>query len=318
MKHINKKTTIFSVFLLSFLIAFISCSDSQKERSETSNAEETAGEAHQEIVQLSSDELVEFGIELDTAGSAPLQLHRDLTGEITTAPEHLAHIVPRFPGIVMEVRKQIGDQVKKGEVLAVIESNESLAPYEVKSLIDGTVIEMHLTRGEMISDATHAFVVADLSYVWANLNVYQKDLPYIKTGQMAIITGFEEDMHYEGKISYISPVVDEETRTATDRVIIPNPGRQWRPGMFITAKVITAAVKPQVVVPKTALQTFENKTVVFMRSGDGFKPQPVQIGRSNEKFAEITAGLTPGEVYVASGGFTLKAELQKEAFGDEH
>jgi len=269
-------------------------------------------------VRLSSQELKEFGIELAVAGSGELRLHRDLTGEISTDPERLAHIVPRFPGIVMEVRKQIGDRVKKGEVLAIIESNESLAPYEVKSLIDGTVLEMHLTRGEMVSDATHAFVIADLSVVWANLNVYQKDLPYIRVGQTALISGIVENGRYTGKISYISPVVDEETRTATARVILPNSDRRWRPGMFVTAKVITAAVKPPVVVPLTAIQNFEDRPVIFVQTEEGFVPQPVKIGRSNEEYAEIVAGLTPGQRYVSKGGFTLKGELQKEAFGDEH
>ncbi len=275
-------------------------------------------EEHHDVVSLSAEELKEFGIELAVAGPAELQLHRDLTGEISTDPERLAHIVPRFPGIVMEVRKQIGDRVEKGEVLAVIESNESLAPYEVKSLIDGTVIEMHLTRGEMVSDATHAFVIADLSTVWANLNVYQVDLPHIRPGQPATLQGIDEQMRYSGKISYISPVVSEKTRTATARVTVPNPKRIWRPGMFITAQVITKTVKPPVVVPKTALQTLDGRDVVFIQTAGGFKPQPVVVGRANKEFAEIRSGLKPGQRYVAKGGFTIKAELQKEAFGDEH
>jgi len=322
MKNIRKKawiTVLFNFLLLTFLVIFQACGSSETVQVEKNSPEEASvAETHQEVVQLTPEEMSEFGIELAIAGSAPLHLHRDLTGEISTDPERLAHIVPRFPGIVIEVRKQIGDVVKKGEVLAIIESNESLAPYEVKSLIDGTVIEMHLTRGEMISDATHAFVIADLSYVWANLNVYQKDLPYIKVGQKASIAGIEMEMQYNGEISYISPVVDEVTRTATARVIIPNSDRKWRPGMFITAKVITEAVNPPVVVPKTAIQTLENQPVIFIQTEEGFKPQPVTLGRMNDKYTEIIAGLTPGQRYVSLGGFTIKAELQKEAFGDDH
>ncbi len=71
-------------------------------------------------------------------------------------------------------------------------------------------------------------------------------------------------------------------------------------------------------VPKTALQTFKNQTVVFIQTDKGFKPQPVKLGRSNTQFAEIVSGLPSGRRYVANGGFTLKAELQKETFGDKH
>ena len=322
------------VLLIGVALVFLSvgCSSSQQEEavvtatetahedhaSEGETHAEEEGEGHAEIVTLSDEELKEFDIQLATAGPGKFGIHKDLTGEIVPDPERIAHIVPRFPGIVLEVRKQIGDRVKKDEVLAVIESNESLAPYEVRSLIDGTVIEMHLTRGEMVSDATHAFVVADLSEVWANLNVYQKDLPYIKVGQKATVFGIEKTLQYTGHISYVSPVVDEDTRTATARVVVPNPHRQWRPGMFVNARVVIDEVTTPVAVPVTALETYEDRTVVFVKTPEGFEPRPVKVGRTNDHFAEIVDGLKPGEVYVARNGFTLKAELLKESFGGGH
>ncbi len=314
---------IFTGLLLINSIFLSGCSSKQEAPThqvmdaEEAHREPDEGE-HHEVVTLTPEEMEEFDIQLATAGPGVFEIHKDLTGEIRPDPERLAHIVPRFPGIVLEVRKQIGDRVKKGEVLAVIESNESLAPYEVRSLIDGTVIEMHLTRGEMVNDATHAFIVADLSVVWANLNVYQKDLPYIRVGQKATVTGIEATLHYTGTISYVSPVVDEATRTATARVVVPNPHRRWRPGMFVSARVVVDAIQAPLVVPTTALETYENRTVVFVKTEDGFEPRPVTVGRTNDRFAEILEGLTPGEVYVAKNGFTLKAELLKESFGGGH
>ncbi len=275
-------------------------------------------ERREGITRLSEDELQEFGIKLATAGEGDIQLHIDLTGEIKIDPDRLAHITPRFTGIVKEVRKKIGDKIRKNEVLAVIESNESLAPYEVKSLISGTVINMHLTKGEVISDQSHDIVIADLSYVWADLNVYQKDLQFIEPGQMAVISGGVNMPEAQGKISYISPVVDEQTRTAIARVVLPNPKGRWRPGLFVNGRVVTQSVTVPIAVPKTALETYEDQTVVFVKSGDGFKSQPVSIGRSNQVAVEIVAGLKSGQKYVSKGGFTLKAELQKESFGEGH
>ncbi|NOZ57244.1 MAG: HlyD family efflux transporter periplasmic adaptor subunit [Calditrichaeota bacterium] len=320
MKMINqtmKGLTLLLLFL-GLLSGAWSCSG-QKGRAQQETQETHAEEADDhDRVTISPEEMEEFGIRLAEAGPGVLEIHRDLTGEIGIDPEKLAHVVPRFPGIVVEVKKRIGDRVEKGEVLAVIESNESLTPYEVRSLIKGTVIEMHLTRGEMISDATHAFVVADLCTVWANLNVYQSDLPYIKVGQKAIVEDVEGTIRAEGTISYVSPIVDDETRTAVARVILPNPDGKWRPGMFVTARVITDRLRPAIVVPKTALQIYENQTVVFVKDGDGFRPQPVKLGRTNLVSAEIVQGLSPGQIYVAEGGFTLKAELLKESFGGGH
>ncbi|NOY05763.1 MAG: HlyD family efflux transporter periplasmic adaptor subunit [Chlorobi bacterium] len=332
----NEKVKIIFFNMLVILLLFSAvliqgCSDQSKEDEKAhvenpghdeeghdENGHEENGHEEDDVVQLSPDELKEFGIELAKAGPGQLKVHVDLTGEIVIDPDRLAHIIPRFPGIVKEVRKKIGDKVKKDEVLAIIESNESLVPYEVKSLADGTVIEMHLSLGEVINDATHAFVVADLSHVWANLNIYQKDLQYIRVGQEAVITAGPEMPRVVGRISYISPVVEEDTRTALARVVIPNPDGRWRPGLFIRAEVVKERANVDIVVPKTALEMFENQTVVFVQTPEGFRPQPVVLGRSNSQMVEIVAGLRAGQEYVAKGGFTIRSELQKKAFGGGH
>ena len=318
----KKLKSLLLLFAIGFGITVVQCT-SQNEKAiveniEAAQEEDNGENEHNEMIQLSAEEQQEFGVELAVAGPGELMQHLDLTGEIKIDPDQLAHIVPRFPGVVMEVKKKIGDWVKKGEAIAVIESNESLAPYKVRSLIDGTVIEMHMTRGEVIEDAGHAVVVADLSRVWADFAVYQKDLLQIKTGQMVMVSAGPNLENARAKISYISPVVDKVTRTAIARVILPNGDGRWRPGLFVNARVQTNKMKVQVVVPKTALETFENQTVIFLKTKDGFVPQPVTIGRSNLTSVEIKHGLQAGQTYVSKNGFTLKAELQKESFGGGH
>lgn len=315
MNYIFGSMKIVFIFLS---LLFIQCSCASDHSEKHKEPTEEKNEHEEEIVKLTQEEINEFGIEISTAGPGKLEQHVDLTGEIVIDPDRLAHIFPRFPGIVKEVRKKIGTPVKKGEVLAIIESNESLSPYEVKSLIEGEVIDMHLTRGEVIADGDHTFIIADLSKVWVNLSVYQKDLPDIQLGQKVYISAGPNTKEIEGKISYISPVVDEKTRTATARVVLNNSDGYWRPGLFVSGKVIIGDETVSVFVPKTALENFENRTVVFVKHKEGFEPQPVTIGRSNTKAVEIVAGLKPGQNYVSKGGFTLKAELQKEAFGEGH
>ena len=276
-------------------------------------------EEHQEqIVQLSDQQLEEFGIELGVVGPDKLHIEKELSGEIVIEPDRLAHIVPRFPGIVKEVWKHIGDKVKKGEVLAIIESNESLSNYEVKSLIAGTVTDKHLTLGEVIIDESHAFTITDLSSVWANLSVYQKDLPYIKIGQKVIISAGSDSPETTGKISYISPLLDEATRTATARVVLSNPEGHWRPGLFITGHVEIDAEEVDIVIPKTALENIGDQKVVFIQTPAGFVAQPVTLGKSSRTHVEVRSGISHGQKFVVKGGFTLKAELAKSSFGDEH
>ena len=82
--------------------------------------------------------------------------------------------------------------------------------------------------------------------------------------------------------------------------------------------MVVRDVTVPVVIPKTALQTLDERPTVFVETAEGFTPQPVTLGRSNDTVVELTAGLTPGQRYVTSGAFTLKAQLSKGAFGDGH
>jgi biotin carboxyl carrier protein len=138
---------------------------------------EVAGEGARDEegrVVLSPAQREAAGIRLGTSAPREIPIVRELPGEIVINADRLAHVVPRFPGIAQEVRKSLGDQVQAGEVLAVIEANESLALYEVKARIAGTVIEKHITLGEYVSDEQDIYVIADLSSVWANVTVYAR------------------------------------------------------------------------------------------------------------------------------------------------
>lgn len=304
--------------IISSLILFYSCDAIEQEKHRTGHVDHDESAHGEEVVRLTDEELAEFGIKVSVAGPGKLERHINLTGEIVIDPERLAHLHPRFPGLVKRVNKKIGDRVYKGEVLAVIEGNESLAPYELKSLLDGAVIDMHLTPGEVVNDGDHNIIIADLSNVWANLNIYQKDLGNIRVGQKVYLSTGPESKEFIGKISYISPVVDERTRTATARVVLDNSSGKWRPGLFVNARVITGDEMVPIHVPKTALEKFENETVIFIRDEDGFEPKPVTLGRTNTTAVEIVHGVRAGQSYVSAGGFHLKAELQKDAFGDGH
>ncbi|NOY78320.1 MAG: HlyD family efflux transporter periplasmic adaptor subunit [Calditrichaeota bacterium] len=312
----RKKLFLTLIFIAAVSTGLWQCGSSEKPVIETQDIQDHRDEERR--VTMTPDEMKEFDVETATAGPAKLQIHIMLPGEVIIPPDNLAHIHPRFPGIVKEVRKTIGDKVRKGDVLAIIESNESMSDYAIKSLISGTVIEMHLTRGEMIDDSEHGFVIADLSTVWIYLQVYQKDLPYIKKGQKVIISAGKGLPDVQGTISYISPIIDEATRTAEARVVLRNSNGIWKPGLFVTGRIVTNDIYVDVAVPKTALETLDGETVVFVKDDAGFKPQPVHINRENDTLVEIVHGLKAGEVYVSNNGFILKAELMKSEFENGH
>ncbi len=257
-----------------------------------------------------------FGVRIATAGPGVVDSGVELPGEVRPNAERTAHIAPQFAGRVREVRKRVGDSVRAGETLAIIES-DTLAPFPLTAAFDGTVVDQHATPGEAVGPSTPAFVVADLGTVWVEINVYQRDLAAVRTGARVHILAGHGIGDAEGTVSYLSPVLDQATRTAIARVVLPNPSGLWRPGLFVTARVLDPLPAP-VVVPRVALQRMGGAPVVFVVDGEHIVARPVRLGRRGPRQVEIVDGLAAGERYADDGTFLLKAELDAGAGGDEH
>jgi len=368
-----------------------------REGHEGEGDENHAGHEEHRTVKLTEEEIKEFGIEIEVARPGEIEIDLTLPGEVVPNADTLAHIVSRVSGIAREVKKKLGEKVKAGEVLAVIESreladakaaylaglerlslarsnyereeklwkqkisaekefldakqalaesqielktaenklhalgigNEELARlieapdesytiYNITAPFDGTIVMKHITLGEVVGRESEIFVIADLSTVWVLLTVYQKDLALVREGQRVEIRADKIDRRAEAVIDYVSPIVEESTRTASARVVISNRDGLWRPGIFVTGRVVVDSVKADVVIPKTALQTLEEEVVVFVETPEGFEPRPVKIGRENATKVEILSGLEAGERYAAANAFTVKAELEKGSFEAGH
>ncbi|HCO96370.1 MAG TPA: hypothetical protein DIU00_20925 [Phycisphaerales bacterium] len=193
--------------------------------------------------------------------------------------------------------------------------DEKLAWYPLRAPFDATVIEKHITLGEKMTGETSAYTVADLSTVWLDLSIYQKDLPHVKAGQQVELNMGAAIGKVEGKISYVGPIVEEKTRTAPARVVLNNKSGMLRPGTFVTAEVLVDKVTAKVVVPKDVTQDINDKPTVFVKSDHGFEARTVTLGRANDVSVEIVSGLRPGEPIVTKNSFRLKAELEKVAGG---
>lgn len=275
-------------------------------------------EGKAEIIRLSDAMLREFGIETAVAGPGRLRREVQLPGELKLNETRVGHIVPRFGGVVKEIRHQLGDVLEAGEVMARVESNESLQTYDLKSLIAGTVIQQHVTLGEMLEANTEAYIVADLSTVWVDFSIYQRDIGLVRPGQEVTIVAPHGLGTASGKIAYLGPSMDEGTRTALARVVLPTPDRNWLPGMFVTGSIAVEVNDRPLVIPRTAVQVFEDRDSVFVKTKDGFVPRAVRLGQKDATSAEVLDGLSPGETFAAKGAFTLKAELIKGTLGEEH
>jgi len=299
------------------LLLVMRCAAATMARAEDDEHEgehEHAGEA--ETAPASVAALERHGVTLVAAAPGEVDVGVELPAEVRANGDRTAHLAPRYAGILREVRARVGETVRAGATVAVVES-ATLAPYNVLAPFDGVVVDRDAVLGEAVTPERPILVIADLTTVWVDIAVYQKDLALVRPGQTVTIAAGYGLAEARGSVSYISPVLDQATRTATARVILPNPDGRWRPGLFVTA-VVEDPQPAAVVVPRSALQRHDGGMVVFVDDGGRFAPRPVALGRLGRERAEVVSGLRAGERVAAANSFLVKAELEKGAGGHDH
>ncbi|UUZ54536.1 efflux RND transporter periplasmic adaptor subunit [Massilia sp. H-1] len=311
-----------------------------------------------------------------------------MPGEVKFNEDRTAHVTPRVEGIVEQVVVSLGQQVAKGDLLAVVASAEiseqrsTLAAAIKQAALARTIhlaekklwedkisarqdylkaeqeaqeadIAVQNARQKLIAlgakqfgawsvqparaagavcraDSRQAyrrgrgrggrnavFTLSDLRTVWAEVVVPAKDLAIVRVGTEALLHSAASDDKVKGKVSFVSPMIGEQTRSARARVVIDNPKQAWRPGLFVDVDVVTGSAEVPVAVEKEAIQNVDGKQVIYQRVKDGFMARPVTTGRSDGRMVEIVAGLAAGSKYAAAHSFTIKAEQGKGSAGHD-
>jgi len=358
------------------------------EHGDEGHDDEEGGHDEEGKLTLNAQQIGNAGIELQAAAPRELGSVVSFPGEIRFDEDRTAHVVPRVPGVVESVHANLGETVKKGQLLAVIASQQisdlrseqqaaqrrvELARvtferekqlwqekisaeqdyllarqalqeaeiglgnarqkvaalgasvtaaggnrYELRAPFDAVVVEKHLALGEVVSEASNAFTLSDLSRVWATFAVPPRDLDKVASGRPVRVSSPDLNTEVAGTIGYVGSLLGEQNRAATVRVTLTNPDGAWRPGLFVSVAVTTRTAPAAVTVPFEAVQTVEERPSVFVRSADGFDTRPVTLGRRDGDHVEILDGLAVGEQVATRGSFTLKSELGKASAEHSH
>lgn len=206
------------------------------------------------------------------------------------------------------------------ESVAALESAaaETLPRYEVRAPLDGVVLERDVTLGESVGTDRPLFVVGDLSSVWVDATLSAADIGTVRLGQTATILSADLQRDVTGRVTYLSPRVDPETRKGTARFSIANTDGSLRPGLFVTVRLVQSSAEVAMAIPVSAIQTFRDWQVAFFRFGEWFEARPLTLGRSDGTWVEVLAGLSPGDRYAATNSFAIKAEIGKLGATHDH
>ncbi|ELX08350.1 cation efflux system protein CzcB [Janthinobacterium sp. HH01] len=192
------------------------------------------------------------------------------------------------------------------------ETSKTPSIFPVTAPFAGTVVDKKAVLGELAQPDKPLFAIADMSHVWIETNLFEKDLARVKPGAQAVVTvaayGSEA---FRGKVTYISSVMDKETRTVKARVEVPNPEGKLKLGMFASAAISTEGSQKSLMLPNEAVVLVQGQPTVFVKRGEGFDTRAVELGDKRQGLVEIKGGVKTGETVVTQGAYALKAKLLK-------
>lgn len=191
-------------------------------------------------------------------------------------------------------------------------SGGRLGEFNLASPIPGEIVAVNIYQGQAVEPSHTAFQVADLSELWIELAVFERDLRLVSVGDhVKVQAGGDEDTIVPGVVQHVGSVLDPVTRTATVRVVVENTDRRLRVSQSVVARIESQqATVEGVAVPSRAVVLVDGEPTVFVVTEPGVvEPRAVTLGPQDAKGVEVTSGLTEGEKIVVEGVFALKSEL---------
>ncbi|MBU1690690.1 MAG: efflux RND transporter periplasmic adaptor subunit [Gammaproteobacteria bacterium] len=383
-----------------FVLLLAGCGDKQqvpgsavKESKQAEPASKAAGTAKQKEeggekrLVLSADEIKKAGITLKSLKLEDRPEYVSVTATIQPNRNKLAYISPRIPGRIVKVGVEVGDAVRKGQVLAVLDSVElgearsvylqaaseeavaragferaqrlhadNIIPekdylraraehekakasfraasdklrmvgvepdkltgsvFPLVAPFAGSVIEKHAVLGSLREPEEIVFTVADLSMLWVEADLAESDLAKVQNSALAsvAVAAYPGEV-FNGRLVYVSSVMDKATRTVKARIEVPNRDGRLKPEMFATATIYTAFNEKVLLVPENAVLLVQGQATLFVAEKGGYEARPVEIGERRNGLVIIKSGVIAGENVVVSGAYALKARLLKSQIGD--
>jgi cobalt-zinc-cadmium efflux system membrane fusion protein len=267
--------------------------------------------------RIAADAAKAGGIETEAVGPATVGETRELYGTVELSPTARSEIRGQFPGRVVSVTKAVGDYVRKGELLARIESSESLQVYPVYATVSGAVAERNANPGDVTADRA-LYVITDPSQTTVVFNIFPRDLATIRPGMKVEVETQDGTAVAAATLSQYLPEGNVEAGTALMRASIPNRSGALRPGMALRGRVIVNAVTVPLAVRTEAIQPFRDFKVVYANFGQDYEVRMLKLGRSTPEWTEVLSGIKPGTRYVTKGSFLVRADVEKSGAAHDH
>lgn len=258
------------------------------------------------------------GIKTEIAGPVMLDELIDMSGRVEITPEGQGDVRAWFPGRIMSLSAELGQQVRKGQVIARVESSHSLQTYSIPAPISGVIVRKNANVGDVAGE-NPIYSIADPTRLHAEFFVYPRDAERIRAGQQTEVRNLNGDARVIAPVEAVLPTADLTNQTLIAHVHLP-PGASanFRAGMGVEGSFRVAASRVPLAVRTKALQRFRDFTVVFARVGDTYEVRMLELGKQTPEWTEVLGGLEPGTQYVTDGAFLIRADIEKSGASHDH
>jgi Cu(I)/Ag(I) efflux system membrane fusion protein len=208
--------------------------------------------------------------------------------------------------------------ISEEQIKELIKSGETRRTMTFRSPVSGIVTEKKAVQGMRFMPGEALYQVSDLSAVWVIADVFEQDIGLVKSGTLAKIRiNAYPDRLFEGRVTYVYPTLQAETRTIPVRVELANPGLLLKPAMFAQVELAVSARAPVLTVPVSAVIDSGTRQVVLVQAAEGkFEPREVRLGERSDNYVTVLEGVKTGELVVVAANFLIDAESNlKAAFG---
>ncbi|MDP3115913.1 MAG: efflux RND transporter periplasmic adaptor subunit [Phenylobacterium sp.] len=258
------------------------------------------------------------GVKTERAGGAIVGELLDLSGRVEVTPEGQGEVRAWYPGRIMAMTGSLGQQVRRGQLLARVESSNSLQTYSIPAPISGVIVKKNANVGDVAYDQP-LYVIADPTKLHAEFFIYPRDAERIRAGQRVELRSLSGDGRATSRIETVLPTADMASQTLIAHVEIPpSLAGSFRPGMGVEGSAQVAAKSVPLAVRTKALQRFRDFTVVFAKVGNTYEVRMLELGAQTPEWTEVLGGLEPGTEYVTDGAFLIRADIEKSGASHDH
>ena len=257
------------------------------------------------------------GLQIENAGPAEIGESLELVGRVELDPAATAEVGAKFPGRVVSATLNVGDRVRRGQVLARVESNESMQIYSVTAPISGVITERRTNPGD-VAGTDPIYIIADPARTVAAFPVFPRDMERVRPGAPVQLGLLEGNRTVASTIQNFRPVADPTTGALVARAPLANPDGFWRAGMNVKGVLTVDQRQVPLAVKTEGLQAFRDFTVVFAKVGDTYEVRMLELGTRGPVWTEVKSGIKPGQAYVANGSYVIKADIEKSGASHDH